>query len=233
MARSEPLIELDEVEVSWTAGGPIALVVHELVVEPGERIVVHGPSGGGKSTLLSLLAGVLVPRRGHARVFGHDLAQLSATRRDRLRGERMGMVFQTFHLLAFLSTRDNIVLPCRLSTERRRRLEPTPLTAAAEHLAARLGIAEVLGKAVGTLSVGQQQRVAAARALLGQPDLLLCDEPTSSLDPEHRDRFLDCLDATIAELGTSLLITSHDPAVAERYPRRLAVRDGVVTEDQR
>ncbi len=200
-------------------GDNTVLDIHRLDVARGERLFLHGPSGSGKTTLLGLLAGVLVPTSGAVRVLGHDMQSMSGGARDRFRAEHLGYVFQLFNLIPYLSVLDNITLPCRLSAARRARLGGTAPAAEAAMLARRLDIATLLDEPVTALSVGQQQRVAVARALIGSPELVVCDEPTSALDADRRDRFLELLFASCDDAGSALVFVSHDMSLAPRFAR--------------
>ena len=219
-----PAVELTDVRFAYR-GGRDVLDIPSLAIARGERTFLHGPSGSGKTTLLGLLAGVLVPRTGSVRVLGTELATLSGGARDRFRAEHLGYVFQMFNLIPYLSVRDNITLPCRLSAARRARLDGADPAAEAAHLAERLGIAAALDEPVTALSVGQQQRVAVARALIGAPELVVCDEPTSALDADRRDRFLELLFARCEEAGSALVFVSHDLSLAPRFARTVELRD--------
>lgn len=190
-----------------------------------------GESGSGKSTLLSLICGTILPDTGSVTVAGTDLRQLSATWRDRFRAEQIGVIFQQFNLLPFGSVADNILLPLRFAPERRARAGDAHETAVA--MCAALGLPEgLLRVKAATLSVGQQQRVAVARALIGQPPLVIADEPTSSLDTGSQTAFLDLLFGQIAENGASLLMVSHDPRLAERFDRVVRMEDIATVERQ-
>lgn len=213
-----PAVELRDIRFAYR-GGPTVLDIAALDVHAGERLFLHGPSGSGKTTLLGVLAGVLAPQTGTARVLGADLAALSGGDRDRFRAEHLGYVFQMFNLIPYLSVRDNITLPCRLSRARRARLRGASADSQAAHLAQRLELAPLLDKPVTALSVGQQQRVAVARALIGSPELVICDEPTSALDADRRDRFLELLFASCEEAGSALVFVSHDLSLAPRFAR--------------
>lgn len=213
-----PAVELRDVRFAYP-GERDVLDLSGLTIGRGERCFLHGPSGSGKTTLLGLLAGVLVPRTGSVQVLGTTLSGLPSGARDRFRAEHLGYVFQMFNLIPYLSVRENITLPCRLSPARRARLKGVDADAEAEHLAARLEIAELLDKPVTALSVGQQQRVGVARALIGAPELVVCDEPTSALDSDRRDRFLELLFARCEEAGSALVFVSHDLSLAERFQR--------------
>jgi putative ABC transport system ATP-binding protein len=194
---------------------------------PGEAVLLQGESGQGKSTLLSLLAGILSPSSGSLTVAGQAFHALGQRQRDRARGADIGVIFQQFNLLPFLPVLDNLLLPIRFSSERRARLAATgtPPEVAAEALLSTLGLSlKALGnRSVGALSVGQQQRVAAARALLGSPSLILADEPTSALDPKNRDAFLRALKVAQAARDTALLCVSHDPALEPYFDRTVTL----------
>jgi putative ABC transport system ATP-binding protein len=217
-------VALRDVRFSYRAGRAV-LDIPALDVARGERLFLHGPSGSGKTTLLGLLAGVLVPDRGSGsvRVLDTDLGALSSGARDRFRAEHLGYVFQMFNLIPYLSVRDNITLPCRVSRARRARLGGVTPEAQAAQLAERLELSDLLDEPVTALSVGQQQRVAVARALIGAPELVVCDEPTSALDADRRDRFLELLFARCEEAGSALVFVSHDLALAPRFARTVAL----------
>jgi putative ABC transport system ATP-binding protein len=220
------VLRIEGLRFAWPRS-PWTLDVPSLVLEAGDRVFLHGPSGTGKSTLLNLIAGTLLPQAGAVRVAGEDVATRSGPARDRLRADHLGIVFQQFNLLPFLSMVDNVTLPCRFSKRRRERALQRfgSLEAAARHYLAALGLGEAAqaSRRVIELSVGQQQRVAAARALIGGPSLVLCDEPTSALDTRNRDQFIDLLFAECEAAGTALLFVSHDLSLAARFPRQQAL----------
>jgi putative ABC transport system ATP-binding protein len=202
----------------------------KLEIRRGERVFLRGPSGSGKTTLISLVAGLMTPQRGSVRVLGQDLGRMRPARRDRFRADHIGFVFQLFNLVPYLSVIDNVTLPCRFSRLRRERATRSrPLESAARTLLTHLQLPDDLldGRDVSRLSVGQQQRVAAARALIGAPELIIADEPTSALDHEARGAFLDLLFAEAETAGATLLFVSHDPTLAERFDRTvpLAARE--------
>ena len=221
--RIEPAIAVRGLRFAYPDGEPI-LDIDRFEVARRERVLVHGPSGGGKSTLLGLLAGVIPAQAGQVIVLGTDLGGLSTGRRDRFRGEHIGYIFQMFNLIPYLSVAENIGLPCRLSAERRARLG-APLSQAVSDVASRLGIGDLLGRPVTRLSVGQQQRVAAARALIGAPELVLADEPTSALDADHRARFLELLFESCHAAGSALVFVSHDRGLATHFDREVSMAD--------
>ena len=194
-------------------------------VTVGERLFLQGPSGCGKSTLLALLAGVLVPQRGCITVLGQPLTALSASARDRFRVDHIGFIFQQFNVLPYLSVLDNTLLPCRFSRKRMARAIAGGGSARheARRLLSRLGLgADLLARPAALLSVGQQQRVAAARALIGTPDLIIADEPTSSLDAARQQDFLALLQDCAAASST-LVVVSHDTRLAPHFGRTLAL----------
>ena len=223
-APAGPAVALRDVRFAYR-GGRDVLDIPALDVARGERLFLHGPSGSGKTTLLGLLAGVLLPRAGTVAVLGQRLETMGSAARDHFRAEHLGYVFQMFNLIPYLSVRDNITLPCRLSGARRARLGGADPDVEAGLLAERLEIAGLLASPVTELSVGQQQRVAVARALLGRPELVVCDEPTSALDADRRDRFLELLFARCADAGSALIFVSHDLSLAARFARTVALRE--------
>ncbi|TVP55537.1 MAG: ABC transporter ATP-binding protein [Gemmatimonadales bacterium] len=218
-----PAVELRQLRFGYRPGTPV-LQVDSLVVPAGESVFLHGPSGSGKTTLLGIIAGVLKADRGEALVLGNDLTRLGGSDRDHLRGERLGYIFQMFNLIPYLSAFDNITLPCRMNSRRMKRLDGS-LDVETRALARTLEIESLLGARPGELSVGQQQRVAAARALLGRPDLVVADEPTSALDADRREAFLGLLFESCREAGATLLFVSHDRSLESRFDRALSLPD--------
>lgn len=218
---AQAAVALRNLTFAYADSAPL-LAIDEFTIARGESVFLEGPSGSGKSTLLSLIAGVSRAAVGSVAVLGQDLAALSAGQRDRFRADHLGLVFQQFNLLPTLSMIDNVTLGLRFSAARRQRIQAAggTIDAAAEALLGQLGLLQehAAGTPVTRLSVGQQQRVAVARALLGQPDLLIADEPTSALDARARGAFIDLL---LAETGgnTTVLFVSHDPALAAYFDR--------------
>ena len=215
-------IELDRLEYAWTGHRPL-LSIAALRIERGERVILNGPSGSGKSTLLGLLSGILRPSAGSVRVIGTTLSTLSASQADRFRGDHIGYIFQNFNLLPYLTVVANVTLPLRFSALRRARLAGEAPDRAALRLLTALGLAEpeLLGRPAHRLSVGQQQRVAAARALLGAPELLIADEPTSALDAAARADFLGLLMQECTRAGATLLLASHDRTLTGLFDRTI------------
>ena len=206
-------------------GGPWVLDIPELTLERGTRAFLFGPSGSGKTTLLGVLAGVLEAEEGEVGVLGRDLASLSGARRDAFRAEHIGYVFQMFNLIPYLSVLDNIALPARMNAGRRARLDGAGVRETAALLADHLQIGDLLRKPVTELSVGQQQRVAACRALIGAPELIIADEPTSSLDFDRREAFLELLFQECERAGATLVFVSHDRTLEGMFSRTLSLPD--------
>jgi putative ABC transport system ATP-binding protein len=228
-AATPPLIEVDGLRYRWRHGQAPVIDIERLAVAAGERIFIHGPSGSGKSTLLGLLGGVLVAEQGTLCITiggaTTALGALGSAARDRFRVDHIGFVFQQFNLVPYLSVIDNVLLPCRFSARRRARCGGGMHAEAARLLQA-LDLSPALAeRPVTQLSVGQQQRVAAARALIGRPEIVIADEPTSALDAETQDRFLDLLLGECAASTASLLFVSHDRRLAPHFTRELALQE--------
>lgn len=213
------MIDIEPLRYAWTLGGNNTLALGSLHVAAGQTVFLHGPSGCGKSTLLGLLAGVLSPQSGRVSLLGQDWAALRPGQRDVFRADHVGMIFQQFNLMPYLSVRDNVTLPCRFSALRRGRCDADggPDTSAQTWLKRMALPAQLWDRRADALSVGQQQRVAAARALIGQPELILADEPTSALDAELRQDFMDLLLLATRDAGSTLVCVSHDAAQATRF----------------
>lgn len=221
----EFVIDAQNLVFAWRNDQPPVLSIAEFRVRSGERLFLKGPSGSGKSTLLSLIGGVIQPQRGNIRVLGQPLAELTQGQRDCFRSDHIGFVFQLFNLIPYLSVMDNVTLPCRFSRKRRERTSAhsTPEREALR-LLDHLGLGNVARKTATDLSVGQQQRVAVARALLGGPEIVVADEPTSALDTDLRDAFVDLMMAECKENGTTLLFVSHDGGLADHFDRVVDLR---------
>jgi len=216
------VIAVRNLRYAWP-GAADNLVIDALDVPSGHTVFLHGPSGCGKSTLLGLMAGVLQARQGTVSLLGQDWAALPPGQRDQRRADHVGVIFQQFNLLPYLSVLDNVLLPCRFSARRAARCEGSPAASAAA-LLQRVGLEAALhGRRADALSVGQQQRVAAARALIGKPDLVIADEPTSALDAALRDGFMDLLLGECAAAGSTLVFVSHDERLATRFDERLSL----------
>jgi putative ABC transport system ATP-binding protein len=191
----------------------------------GERVFLHGASGSGKSTLLGLLGGVALPQAGRIELLGTDITRLSSRARDRFRADHIGFLFQQFNLLPWLPAIDNVLLPCTFSARRRERAGADPRAEAGRMLRHLDLQPESWRKPAGELSVGQQQRVAAARALIGRPEILIADEPTSALDAERQQVFIDLLLQESAAVGAALVFVSHDQRLAGHFDRSVALHE--------
>lgn len=219
-AAETPLLSIDGLRFRWPRATKDCLVIDHFALRPGEASFLRGPSGCGKSTLLSLVAGVLSANQGTVRLLGHDWQEMSAAQRDRLRADHVGYIFQQFNLLPYLSVLDNVLLACRFSARRAKQAGDAGQTA--RRLLEQFDLHPTLWRQpAAELSVGQQQRVAAARALIGQPDLIIADEPTSALDESLRDSFMSLLLRSCAEAGSALLFVSHDSRLATSFQRQL------------
>jgi len=225
---SSALIQLSNLGFAWPGQAQL-LDIPSFTLQRGESLFLKGPSGSGKTTLLGLLGGVQTPNRGSIRLLDQELSALSASARDSFRVDHTGYIFQQFNLLPFLSVRENVELPCHFSRLRASRAikRHGSIDQAAATLLAHLGLKEatLLDRRADELSIGQQQRVAAARALIGQPELVIADEPTSALDADAREAFLQLLFAECREAGASLLFVSHDQSLAHLFDRSLSLAE--------
>jgi len=216
------VIAVSDLRFTWPGRNGFALAIDRFVLPSRERLLLIGPSGSGKSTFLGLLCGILTPQTGRIDILGTDIAGLSAAARDAYRAEHFGIIFQMFNLLPYGTVIDNVLLPLSFAPERRRRvIAKGSAEQEAARLLRRLGLAAdlVRGPLAAKLSVGQQQRVAAARALIGAPELIVADEPTSALDRDRQAAFLDLLFSETSEAGATLIMVSHDEGLAGRFDR--------------
>ncbi len=210
-----PALSIQGLRFGYSAGGGDVVRIDGLEVARGEQVVVVGSSGSGKSTLLHLIAGVLDPTAGTVLVSGRDIHALKGARRDAFRGRQIGMIFQSFNLLHGFTALENVEVAMMFSTMPR-----GEHSARARELLGRLGI-DRLDARPEELSVGQQQRVAVARALACGPALVLADEPTASLDPANSEIAIGLIREACGEQGAALVCVSHDPAVAGVFERRV------------
>lgn len=211
-----PLLSIQALRYTWPGDSRPVIDELSLTIERGQRVFLAGASGSGKSTLLALIGGLVAPESGSIGFAGRDLAGLSRAARDRFRADHLGVIFQQFNLLPWLDAVSNARLGCQFSPARRRRAGDPDDRARALLRAMRLA-EDRWPRRADELSVGQQQRVAAARALIGQPDLVLADEPTSALDADRRDTFLELLFEQAERAGSALLFVSHDRSLAGRF----------------
>ena len=212
------MIRIKNIEFSWPTDPVFRLIVPNFSIKRGEKILLLGESGSGKSTILSLISGIVSPKKGKIILEGKDLASLDPSQKDRIRAEHMGIIFQQFNLLPFMSLYDNIALPLAFAPKRKRAIQNTRREIT--RICTALGLKEtLLENKASTLSVGQQQRVAVARALIGSPKILLADEPTSSLDSQNKSAFLKLVFQEIAKNRTSILMVSHDESIKKYFDR--------------
>lgn len=197
-----------------------------LNIASGEKVFLQGASGSGKTTLLGLIGGVLLPNAGKITILNQVVNELSGSKRDTFRADHIGFIFQMFNLLPYLSVVDNVLLALKFSPRKRKALTTDERSEAARLLNS-LGLSDpgILDRGVHALSVGQQQRVAVARALIGSPELIIADEPTSALDADTRQSFLDLLFEEVDRAGSTLIYVSHDQGMASSFDRTLFVRD--------
>ena len=227
------IVRMSDVRFSWTGRNAFSLAVNRFVLPARERLLLIGPSGSGKSTFLSLLCGIIAPQSGRIDILGTDITELGASARDAFRAEHFGVIFQMFNLLPYGTVIDNVLLPLSFAPQRRRRATArTTAEAEGARLLSRLGLEAHLarGRSAANLSVGQQQRVAAARALIGSPELIVADEPTSALDRDRQVAFLDLLFTEAKEAGATLIRVSHDESLAGRFDRVMRL-DEIATSE--
>ena len=223
--RFMSILRCESLARSYASGGREITVLRDITfeLEAGGFLAVTGPSGSGKSTLLGLLAGLDRPTRGRVVLDGHDLAALTEDERARVRAEAVGFVFQSFHLIPTLTARENIQVPLELRGEDAR--------ARAEELLGRVGLGDRGHHYPAQLSGGEQQRVAVARAFAHRPKVLFADEPTGNLDAANGQNVVALLGELNRELGTTLVLVTHDPDLAARARRVIRLRDGALVFD--
>ncbi len=220
MSGAQAIVEMEAVRFHYPVG-EFSLRVPVLRVSRGERVAIVGPSGSGKTTLLHLVAGIVWPQQGRVSVAGTEVSALDDRASRAFRVASIGLVFQEFELLEYLTVLENVLLPYRLNPA----LPPgAGVRERAESLALRLGIGHVLGRHPRRLSQGERQRVAVCRALVTGPSLLLADEPTGNLDPPNKDLVLAALFQICQEQGATLLTVTHDRDLVPRFDRSIDVK---------
>ena len=225
--NTDPVLQVQNLRFGYEPGQTL-IDIGSFTIRKGESVFLRGPSGSGKSTLLGLIGGVLTPDAGSISISRQDITDITPGQRDQIRADYLGIIFQQFNLLPYLSVIQNCTLPCRFSAIRKQRAIKMSGTvmAAARTLVTALGLSEDhLSRPVGELSVGQQQRVAVARALIGGPDLIIADEPTSALDHDNRDKFIELLNSQRDAFSSSLLFVSHDNTLAAHFDRSESLND--------
>lgn len=227
------IVRMSGIRFRWPGARSFSLTIEDFALPARQRVLLVGPSGAGKSTFLSLLCGIVAPNAGRLEVLGTDLTGLSNAARDRFRAEHFGIIFQMFNLLPYGSIVDNVMLPLSFARARRGRAgQSGPPQDEALRLLKSLGLDtdELAGQSAANLSVGQQQRVAAARALIGGPELIVADEPTSALDQDRQLAFLDLLFAEADAAGASVIMVSHEEQLGSRFDRVLRLDEIAVAE---
>lgn len=203
----------------YNLGTPV-LKIPTLEIYSGAKVFIYGPSGFGKSTLLNLLSGVLTAKVGTIEVLGKNLNAMGSSDRDRLRGEELGYIFQIFNLIPYLSALENILLPCMIN---KKRSHGQDIYKQAEELLIKLNLIDFKDKKASTLSIGQQQRVAQARALIGHPKIIIADEPTSSLDEKNTQEFMNLLLGEWEKRKFTLIFVSHDERLKSYFDYTLSL----------
>ena len=220
----DDVISISNLRFSWPGASSPVLDIEQLRVERGRHLFIQGASGCGKTTLLNLLTGINRPDQGSIMVLSEELRVMNALQRDRFRADHLGVIFQQFNLLPYLDILDNVSLPCSFS--RRRRQLAGDVDKAAQQMLEELQIPpSMFHRHVMDLSVGQQQRVAVARALIGNPQLVIADEPTSALDSNNRDSFIDLLFRRATEHQSTLIFVSHDQHLASHFENHINLAD--------
>lgn len=217
------MIQIENLKFKYSNSSQVTLNISSLKISKGEKLFLYGPSGSGKTTLLEILSGVLAPDHGMVKISGSDIAQLTAQQRDQFRSDKMGYIFQSFNLIPYLSVLENITLPLYLSALKRKNIPVDSELSEVQKITNILSIEHLLDKNVTQLSTGQQQRVAAARAILGHPEILLADEPSSALDHEQRENFLKLLFHLCQKSNITLLFVSHDRTLEYLFDRALSL----------
>ncbi len=220
-------VEINSLSFQWKHTDNWSLSVNELNIEVGNKVFLYGPSGSGKTTLLDLLTGIHTHNKGSIQILGKELNTLSATQRDQFRADHIGFIFQQFNLLPYLNVIDNVLLPCHFSKIRYQNAkQDSPLLETARELLSSLGIdTELHNKTATQISVGQQQRVAIARSLMGNPEIIIADEPTSSLDMDARNAFIKLLLDEVEKTNSTIIFVSHDTSLASFFDRSLSINE--------
>ncbi|RBW46996.1 ABC transporter ATP-binding protein [Psychromonas sp. B3M02] len=221
------MININNLRFAWQKE-PI-INIDALSIEQGQHLFIEGSSGSGKSTLLNLLGGVITPQSGEVEILGQSLNQMSSSQKDSFRANHIGFIFQQFNLIPYLSVLENITLPCTFSIDRKQKAlsRSGSLQKEAIRLLSALGINDpaLIKRSVNELSVGQQQRVAAARAMLGSPDIIIADEPTSALDNDHRQVFIKILFEECEKENITLIFVSHDATLKHHFSHHINLQE--------
>lgn len=227
---NETIIKIDSLRFHWSKKSSFKIYISGFTVKRGEKILLLGESGSGKTTLLSLIAGFLDPLSGEININGKSINSLTSSKKDKFRADNFGIIFQQFNLLPYANIIDNIILPLYFSKRRSTHIKNRRDVAMT--LCRRLKLPDDIAESkASSLSVGQQQRVAVARALIGNPPLIIADEPTSSLDTETQEKFLDLMFEQIDQNKSTLLMVSHDKSLSRRFDRIINIKDILMREN--
>jgi len=230
--RCEPVVAIENLQFKWQSTSLFSLNIPNFRIYRGESILLLCPSGCGKSTLLNMICGLVTPQLGSIHILGENIKSMFPHQRDRFRADHIGVIFQMFNLISFSTAIDNVILPLSFSPRRRERVLGTDIEEA-KRLLTSLGVDDNLFRTqTSKLSVGQQQRVAAARALIGEPEIIVADEPTSALDSSRRDEFLSLLFNQASRANTTIIMVSHDETNQHCFDRVLKMEELLEKENQ-
>ena len=219
------VLKLKELDFAYPKAKHKTLDIGRLELERGEKVFLQGPSGCGKSTLLNLIGGVLSPLSGSIEILGKNMCKLNWSQKDKFRADHIGFIFQQFNLITYMNVFENVLLPLKYSKERKRKCAGRGIKHEVERLLNRLGLENEKYTNISSLSVGQQQRVAVARALLGNPEIIIADEPTSALDHLHQDKFISLLLEEVLKNNATLLFVSHNPTLSSHFDRVISMKE--------
>ena len=227
MSNAGPCIELNQVRFQWPSSQSTLLSIDHLTINQGERVFIQGASGSGKSTLLNLLTGVLPATSGSISVLGESIGANHHAKIDQFRADHFGIIFQQFNLIPYLSVLENILLPLSFSKYKQQRLFGENVQQHALRLLDALGLSaeSIAHRNITELSIGQQQRAAAARALIGSPEIIIADEPTSALDHDAKQNFLELLSDESNKSRSTLIFVSHDHSLAGMFERKISINE--------
>ena len=227
----ESIIKIDSVRFYWSKKSNFKIFVPNLKIKKGEKVLLLGESGSGKTTLLSLMCGFLNPLSGNISINGNTINQLSSKTRDEYRADNIGIIFQQFNLLPYANVVDNVLLPLYFSKVRSNNVSNKKEKVI--ELFKQLRLPDDIAQfRASSLSMGQQQRVAVARALIGNPSLIIADEPTSSLDADAQKIFLNLMFEQISENNSTLLMVSHDKSLSNQFDRLIDINEILIREDK-
>ena len=227
----ESIIKIDSVRFYWSKKSNFKIFVPNLEIKKGEKVLLLGESGSGKTTLLSLMCGFLNPLSGNISINGNTINQLSSKTRDEYRADNIGIIFQQFNLLPYANVVDNVLLPLYFSKVRSSNVSNKKEKVI--ELFKQLRLPDDIAQfRASSLSMGQQQRVAVARALIGNPSLIIADEPTSSLDADAQKIFLNLMFEQISENNSTLLMVSHDKSLSNQFDRLIDINEIIIREDK-